>query len=90
MVQFKLAPRSTDDPDYANPEASPNIFVPVEGYTDEVNALYIAQSYEKRKQGIINKLGPDGVGVYDASKKNQDTLDAALKVHSKFIVRGWK
>jgi len=42
MVQFKLAPRSTDDPDYANPEASPNIFVPVEGYTDEVNALYIA------------------------------------------------
>eukprot|EP00826_Nyctotherus_ovalis_P046492 TRINITY_DN525_c0_g1_i3.p1 TRINITY_DN525_c0_g1~~TRINITY_DN525_c0_g1_i3.p1 ORF type:complete len:357 (-),score=152.57 TRINITY_DN525_c0_g1_i3:334-1404(-) len=84
-IQFKLAPRGTDDPDYANPEVSPNILVPIESSSDA--------NYEKRKREIMAKLGPDGVGVFDEAKKNPDTLEAAMKrmeVMKKYAKEGRK
>lgn len=81
VIQFKLAGRDPHDPAYTDPNATPNIFVPVEGPADTVLKIqyYWKQEYEKRKKEIIAQLGAEGVGAFKQSEAT-DSIEAAFKV----------
>eukprot|EP00830_Metopus_es_P018398 TRINITY_DN6390_c0_g1_i2.p1 TRINITY_DN6390_c0_g1~~TRINITY_DN6390_c0_g1_i2.p1 ORF type:complete len:617 (-),score=263.91 TRINITY_DN6390_c0_g1_i2:114-1856(-) len=73
-VQFKLASRSYKDPSYTDPNASPNILVPVDDSSMKKSA-----GYEERKKALMKKLGAQDLGVFKPEEENPEPIEAAME-----------